>query len=59
MTMIELTTEQQFSIRAFQLQAQGMTKEQSLEMMITIYTQMLIQQTYYKDLLKHQWGITN
>jgi Phycobilisome degradation protein nblA len=56
--MIELTTEQQFSIRAFQLQIQDMTQEQALSFMVELYTQMILKEAYYKDLLKHQWGIT-
>ena len=52
-----LTLEQQFSIALFQSQTQGLTREQAIESLIELYTQMIQQEATYKNLLKKQWGI--
>ena len=54
---MNLTLEQQFSVRLFQSQTQGLTREQAIEFLIELYTQMIQQEATYKELLKHQWGI--
>lgn len=53
---IELTLEQQFSIRSFETQVQAMTREQAQEFLVKLYKQMLMQENTYKNLIKHQWG---
>jgi Phycobilisome degradation protein nblA len=53
----ELSLEQQFSVRSFQTQIQDMSREQAQEFLVQLYTQMLWQESTYKNLLKHQWGI--
>jgi hypothetical protein len=53
---IELTLEQQFSIRFFETQVQDMTREQAQEFLVKLYKQMMMQENTYKNLLKHQWG---
>ena len=58
MAQVELTLEQQFSVRLFQSQTQGLTREQAIEYLIELYTQMITQEATYKELLKHQWGIS-
>jgi hypothetical protein len=58
MAPIELTIEQQFSVRLFQSQTQGLTREQAIEFLLELYTQMITQEATYKELLKHQWGIS-
>jgi Phycobilisome degradation protein nblA len=55
----DLSLEQQFSVRSFQTQIQEMSREQAQEFLVQIYTQMLWQESTYKNLLKHQWGIEN
>ena len=57
MAQVELTLEQQFSTALFQSQTQGLTREQAIEYLIELYTQMIQQETTYKNLLKKQWGI--
>jgi hypothetical protein len=54
---LELTLEQQFSIRSFETQIKGMSLEQSQDFLLKLYTQMIVQEATYKSLLKHQWGI--
>ena len=53
----DLSLEQQFNVRSFQTQVQNMSREQAQDFLVQLYSQMLWQETTYKKLLKHQWGI--
>jgi Phycobilisome degradation protein nblA len=53
----ELSLEQQFSVCSFQTQIQDMSREQAQDFLVKLYTQMLWQESTYKNLLKHQWGL--
>ena len=53
----KLSLEQQFSIRSFEHQVQDMSREQAQEFLINLYTQMMMQENSYRNLLKHQWGM--
>lgn len=55
--MVELSLEQQFSVRSFEHQVQGMSREQALEFLVKLYVQMMLQEKSYKELLKQQWGL--
>ena len=54
---IELSLEQQFSIRSFEIQVQKMSFEQAKDFLIKLYEQMVMREVMYKQLLKHQWGL--
>lgn len=54
---MNLSLEQQFSLRCFQTQVDQMTREQAKEFLIKLYEEMLVRENMYKDVLKHQWGI--
>ena len=54
---IELTLEQQFSIRSFSTQVQSMSPEQAKDFLVKLYEQMVVREATYKELLKHQWGL--
>lgn len=54
---IELSLEQQFSIRSFETQVEKMNLEQAQSFLIQLYKQMLMREATYKHLLKHQWGL--
>lgn len=54
---IELSLEQQFSLRSFQDQVEHMSHEQAQHFLIKLYEQMMLRETMYKHFLKHQWGI--
>ncbi len=54
---IELSLEQQFSIRSFQTQVQGMSREQAQDFLMKLYEQMIVREATYQQLLKHQWGL--
>lgn len=54
---IELSLEQQFSIRSFETQVEQMNLEQAQDFLVKLYRQMVMREATYKELLKHQWGI--
>ena len=53
---IELSLEQQFSIRSFETQVQQMSHEQAQDFLVKLYQQMVMREATYKELIKHQWG---
>ncbi len=54
---IELSLEQQFSLRSFETEVSHMSREQAQQCLMALYEQMMIREATYKHLLKHQWGI--
>lgn len=54
---VELTLEQQFSIRSFESQVQQMSREQAQDFLVKLYEQMIMRETMYRHFLKHQWGL--
>lgn len=54
---MELTLEQQFSVRSFETQVRQMSREQAQEFLVKLYGQMLARENMYKEFLKHEWGI--
>ncbi|MBD2248081.1 NblA/ycf18 family protein [Nostoc sp. FACHB-888] len=54
---IELSLEQEFSLRTFSDQVQQMSREQAQEFLLMLYKQMMIRETTYQELLKHQWEV--
>ncbi|HEY9628507.1 MAG TPA: NblA/ycf18 family protein [Coleofasciculaceae cyanobacterium] len=54
---IELSLEQQFSLRSFESQVEHMSLEQAQHFLVQLYEQMMLKETMYRHFLKHQWGI--
>ncbi len=54
---MQLTLEQQFSLRSFETQVNKMSREQAQEFLVKLYEQMMMRETMYKHFLKHEWGI--
>jgi Phycobilisome degradation protein nblA len=54
---IQLTLEQQFTIRSFATQVKDMSHEQAQDFLVKLYEQMVVREATYKELLKHQWGL--
>lgn len=54
---IELSLEQEFSLRSFADQVQLMSREQAQEFLLILYQQMMIRETMYRDFLKHEWKL--
>jgi hypothetical protein len=56
-TPMELSLEQQFSVRSFSSQVERMSQEQAQEFLVQLYEQMMMRENMYKHFLKHQWGL--
>ncbi len=54
---IELSLEQEFSLRSFADQVQQMSREQAQEFLLKLYEQMMIRETMYQQFLKHEWKL--
>lgn len=54
---INLSLEQQFSIRSFETQVQRMSREQAQDFLVKLYEQMMVRENMYKEFLKHEWGL--
>ncbi|MBD2365403.1 NblA/ycf18 family protein [Anabaena minutissima FACHB-250] len=52
-----LSLEQEFSLRSFADQVQQMSREQAQELLLMLYKQMMIRETTYQELLKHEWKL--
>ncbi len=54
---MDLSLEQQFSLRSFETQVEHMSREQAQHFLVKLYEQMMLKETMYQHFLKHQWGI--
>lgn len=54
---MQLSLEQQFSLRSFETQVQKMSREQAQDFLVKLYEQMMRRETMYKHFLKHEWGL--
>ena len=54
---IELTLEQEFSLRDFTDQVRQMSREQAQEFLIVQYRLMLVQKRTFQELLKQEWNL--
>ncbi len=55
----ELTLEQKFSLRSFETQVEGMSREQAQDFLVKLYQQMIVRENMYKEFLKHEWGLSS
>jgi hypothetical protein len=53
---IQLSLEQEFNIRAFEVEVQHMPPEKVQAALKKLYRYMIVRETMYKQLLKHQWN---
>jgi hypothetical protein len=54
---LELSLEQEFSLRSFTDQVQQMSREQAQEFLLMLHKEMMVRETIYQQLLKHEWRI--
>ncbi|AFZ58851.1 NblA/ycf18 family protein [Anabaena cylindrica FACHB-243] len=54
---IKLSLEQEFGLRIFADQVHQMSREQAQIFLLKLYEQMMIQETSYQQLLKHEWKL--
>ncbi|RCJ41889.1 phycobilisome degradation family protein [Nostoc minutum NIES-26] len=52
---IELSLEQEFSLRVFADQVQQLSNEQAKEFLLMLYQQMMMREKTYQELLKQEW----
>ena len=57
MSNLELSIEQQFSLRSFSTSVEKMSREQAQDFLVQLYREMLVRENLYKDALKHQWRL--
>ncbi|MFN6463560.1 MAG: NblA/ycf18 family protein [Nostoc sp. DedVER02] len=54
---IELSLEQEFSLRTFADAVKQMSREQAQEFLLMLYKDMKVREATYQELLKHQWKL--
>lgn len=54
---VELSLEQQFSLRSFEAQVNQMSPEQTRELLIMLFHQMLVKDSLTNELIKKSWSI--
>lgn len=54
---VELSLEQEFSLRIFTDQVQQMSREQAQEYLLMMHQQMATRETMYLQFLKHEWRL--
>ena len=54
---MKLSLEQQFNLRSFETQVQGLSREQAQTFLVELYRQMMVRETFYKQFIKQEWGI--
>jgi Phycobilisome degradation protein nblA len=54
---IELTLEQDLSLRNFADMVHQMSREQAQEFLIEQHRLMMVQKTMYQEILKHEWKL--
>ena len=54
---IELTFQQEFSLRIFADQVQQMSREQAQEFLLVQYKHMMIRDTMYQEIPKQDWKL--
>ena len=56
---VELSLEQEFSLRSFSDQVQSMSREQAQDFLVNLYRQMMLKEEMYTTFLKHEWGLAS
>lgn len=54
---VELTVEQKFALKSFEIETEKMSKEQAQHFLVKLYEQMLVREAMYLHFLRAQWGI--
>jgi hypothetical protein len=54
---MKLSLEQEFSLRIVTDQVHQISREQAQIFLLKLYEQMMIQETSYQELLKHEWKL--
>jgi Phycobilisome degradation protein nblA len=57
-TTVELSIEQQFSLRAFSEQVKDLSQEQAQSFLVDMYKQMIIKEKMYQNFLRQGLGFS-
>jgi hypothetical protein len=57
-TTVELSLEQQFSLRAFSEQVKDLSQEQAQSFLVDMYRQMIIKEKMYQNFLRQGLGFS-
>jgi Phycobilisome degradation protein nblA len=57
-TSVELSLEQQFSLRAFSEQVKDLSQEQAQSFLVDMYRQMIIKEKMYQNFLRQGLGFS-
>jgi hypothetical protein len=57
-TSVELSLEQQFSLRAFSEQVKDLSQEQAQSFLVDMYKQMIIKEKMYQNFLRQGLGFS-
>jgi hypothetical protein len=57
-TSVELSIEQQFSLRAFSEQVKDLSQEQAQSFLVDMYKQMIIKEKMYQNFLRQGLGFS-
>ncbi len=52
-----LSMEQQFSLHAFKTQVSQMDLMQAQDFLLELYEQMMVRESLYREVLRHEWGL--
>jgi len=53
----KLSMEQEFNLRNFSDQVQGMSRQQAQDFLVNLRKQMMVRENLYRSMLKDSWGI--
>ena len=54
---LELTIEQEFTVRRFEILVQKLNTEQCKELLNNLYRQSVVKEEFFKRLIKDRWGL--
>jgi hypothetical protein len=57
MKPFELSAEQEFNIKAFEVQARGLSKDQAHDALVECYRSIVMKEMLYKSFLMRQLGV--
>lgn len=57
MQNLELSLEQQFELRSFEVQVQTLSREEAQQRLIDLCEQMMLRENLYNQMLRDKWGI--
>lgn len=54
---MDLSLEQEFDLRCFKDSVCFLSREQSQELLVELYCEMMVRENAYKKIVAHEWGL--